>query len=120
VEDRCLRLGGKGLLEDSERLPGFRQRLLTLERCPILEHLDGDERVGVGEVPAMSKLTTPSTARLGAIISPNTAITCSVFSGWHCTLKRTTIIVLPPGFVVADDEAGSRRFGSEPRGSRTR
>lgn len=30
----------------------FSNRLLTVKCCPILKHLDGDERVGVGEVPA--------------------------------------------------------------------
>jgi hypothetical protein len=63
----------------------------------------------------MSKLMTPSIARLGAMTSSNAAITCSVFSDWHCTLKPTTIIALPPGFAVADGEAGIRS-GSGPRG----
>jgi hypothetical protein len=40
----------------------------------------------------MSKLMTPSSARLGAMTSSSVAFTCSVLSGEHCTLKRTTII----------------------------
>jgi hypothetical protein len=51
VEYRCLGFGGKGLLEYSERLGDLRQRFLALERRAILEHLGGDERIGVGEVP---------------------------------------------------------------------
>ncbi len=50
MEDSRLGFGGEGLPEDGERPSDLRQRLLTLERCPILEHLDGNERVTVGEI----------------------------------------------------------------------
>src|SRR5947209_7131585 len=44
----------------------------------------------------MSKLITPAVARAGAITAVNASLSACVLSGWHCTLKRTTIISVPP------------------------
>ena len=52
MEDGCLGFGGNELLEETDHLLDLGQRLLTLERGPILEHLGGDDGVGVGEVAA--------------------------------------------------------------------
>ena len=97
MEDGRLGLGGKELLEEADRLLDHGQRLLTLERFPILEHLHGNERVGVGDVPTDVEANDAGHRSAGAMTSSNAASAWSVLSGRHCTLKRTTIITLPPG-----------------------
>jgi hypothetical protein len=102
VEDGRLGLRDEGLLENGERARDLRLRLLTIERCSILEYLGGDERVRVGEVPGDVEADDAIQCATGG----DDLLECSLhllgLSGWHCTLKGATIIGLPPGFAMAD------------------